>query len=77
MIRPLFFLLFLSTFALSGTKPNIVIFLADDLGWGDLACYGHRRIKKPNLDQFSKEGVRFTQAYSTIGVCSPSRSSIL
>ena len=77
MIRPLFFLLFLSTFALSGTKPNIVIFLADDLGWGDLACYGHRRIKTPNLDQFAKEGVRFTQAYSACGVCSPSRSSIL
>ena len=54
-----------------------MIFLADDLGWGDLSCYGHPRIKTPNLDQFAKEGVRFTQAYSACGVCSPSRSSIL
>ena len=58
-------------------RPNILIFLADDLGWGDLSCYGHPRIKTPNLDQFAKEGVRFTQAYSACGVCSPSRSSIL
>ncbi len=57
--------------------PNFVVFLADDLGWGDLACYGHPVIQTPNLDQFSTEGVRFTQAYSSCGVCSPSRSSIL
>ncbi|MDB4266412.1 sulfatase-like hydrolase/transferase, partial [bacterium] len=58
-------------------QPNIVIFLTDDLGWGDLACYGHPRIKTPHLDKFATEGVRFTQAYSACGVCSPSRSSIL
>ncbi|EMI17694.1 arylsulfatase A, partial [Rhodopirellula maiorica SM1] len=58
-------------------RPNFVVFLADDLGWGDLACYGHPKIETPNLDQFAKEGVRFTQAYSACGVCSPSRSSIL
>lgn len=58
-------------------RPNILIFLADDLGWGDLACYGHPRIKTPHLDKFATEGVRFTQAYSACGVCSPSRSSIL
>lgn len=57
--------------------PNFVVFLADDLGWGDLACYGHPIIQTPNLDQFAREGVRFTQAYSACGVCSPSRSSIL
>ena len=57
--------------------PNFVIFLADDLGWGDLAGYGHPIIQTPNLDQFAKEGLRFTQAYSACGVCSPSRSAIL
>ncbi|MCA9025995.1 MAG: sulfatase-like hydrolase/transferase [Planctomycetaceae bacterium] len=57
--------------------PNIVVFLADDLGWGDLACYGNDVIKTPHLDQFATEGVRFTQCYSACGVCSPSRSSIL
>ena len=59
------------------SHPNFVVFLADDLGWGDLACYGHPKIQTPNLDRFASEGVRFTQAYSACGVCSPSRSSIL
>lgn len=57
--------------------PNVVVFLADDLGWGDLACYGHPLIKTPNLDQFAKEGVRLTDCYSACGVCSPSRAAIL
>ena len=58
-------------------KPNVVIFLVDDMGWGDLGCYGHTAIQSPNLDKFATEGVRFTQCYSACGVCSPSRSSIL
>jgi arylsulfatase A len=59
-------------------KPtNFVVFLTDDLGWGDLACYGHSVIQTPNLDKFAKQGMRFTQSYSACGVCSPSRSSIL
>ena len=58
-------------------RPNIVVFLADDLGWGDLACYGHPRIKTPHLDQFAAQGLRFKQCYSACAVCSPSRSSIL
>lgn len=61
----------------SNQPANFVVFLADDLGWGDLACYGHPKIQTPNLDRFADEGVRFTQAYSACGVCSPSRSSIL
>lgn len=61
----------------AGEKPNFIVYLTDDLGWGDLACYGHPVIQTPHLDQFAKEGVRFTQAYSSCGVCSPSRSSIL
>lgn len=58
-------------------QPNIVIFLADDLGYGDLGCYGHPLIKTPNLDAFAKQGIRLTQCYSASAVCSPSRSAIL
>jgi arylsulfatase A len=58
-------------------RPNIVVFLADDLGWGDLGCQGHPIIQTPNLDAFAREGVRFTQCYSGSAVCSPSRSAIL
>lgn len=57
--------------------PNIVVVLADDLGWGDLGCYGHPLIRTPNLDRFAGQGVRFSQCYSACGVCSPSRSAIL
>ena len=52
-------------------RPNIVVFLVDDMGWGDLACYGNPVIQSPNLDRFATEGVRFTQCYSACGVCSP------
>jgi arylsulfatase A len=58
-------------------SPNIILFLADDLGYGDLGCYGHPVIKSPNLDAFAKEGVRLTQCYSGSAVCSPSRSTLL
>ena len=59
------------------SKPNIVVFLADDMGWGDSATYGHPLIKTPNLDKLASQGVKFTQCYSACGVCSPSRSAIL
>jgi len=58
-------------------QPNLILFLADDLGWGDLACYGHPVIKTPNLDAFAKQGVRLTHCYSASAVCSPSRSALL
>jgi arylsulfatase A len=58
-------------------RPNVVVFLADDLGWGDLGCYGNRTIRTPHLDAFAKEGVRLTQCYAASAVCSPSRSAIL
>jgi arylsulfatase A-like enzyme len=57
-------------------RPNIVFILADDLGYGDLASYGHLRIKTPHLDQLAAEGTRFTQYY-THAVCSPSRVALL
>lgn len=58
-------------------QPNIVVFLADDMGWGDSATYGHELIQTPNLDKLASQGVKFTQCYSACGVCSPSRSAIL
>ena len=57
--------------------PNIVVILCDDLGYGDLACYGHPKIKTPFLDQMAKDGIRFTDFYSTAPVCSPSRVGLL
>ena len=71
-------LLVLCKFLSAEDRPaNFVIFLTDDLGWGDLACYGHEVIQTPHLDRFAKEGIKYTQCYSACGVCSPSRSSIL
>ena len=67
----------LSTAAAGPAKPNVVVFLADDMGWGDSATYGHPLIKTPNLDKLASQGVKFRQCYSACGVCSPSRSSIL
>lgn len=58
-------------------RPNFVVFLVDDMGWGDSATYGHPLIKTPNLDKLAAQGVKFTQCYSACGVCSPSRSAIL
>ncbi len=58
-------------------KPNLILFLADDLGYGDLGCFGHPVIKTPNLDSFAKQGLRLTQCYSASAVCSPSRSALL
>jgi arylsulfatase A-like enzyme len=59
------------------SKPNIIVVMADDMGWGDSATYGHNKIKTPNLDKLASQGVKFTQGYSSAGVCSPARSSIL
>jgi len=57
--------------------PNIIILVADDLGWGDLGCYGNPIIKTPNLDNLANSGIRFTQFHSAAAICSPSRASLL
>ncbi|MEZ6130317.1 MAG: sulfatase-like hydrolase/transferase [Planctomycetaceae bacterium] len=57
--------------------PNIILILADDLGYGDLGCYGHPVAKTPHLDQLAKDGVRFTQHYSNGPECSPTRTALL
>jgi arylsulfatase A-like enzyme len=58
-------------------KPNIVILLTDDLGYGDLSCYGATRIHTPNVDRLAAEGMRFTQAYAPASTCTPSRYGLL
>lgn len=60
-----------------GSKPNIVILYADDMGYGDLGCYGHPSIRTPNLDRMAAEGLRFTDFYSAAEVCTPSRAALL
>ncbi|OVE73503.1 arylsulfatase [bacterium B17] len=58
-------------------RPNIVVVLCDDLGYGDLECYGHPHIKTPHLNRMAEEGIRFTDFYSTAPVCSPSRVGLM
>ena len=58
-------------------QRNVIIVYADDLGFGDLSCYGSHQISTPNLDRLCAEGLKFTNAYSTSAVCTPSRYSIL
>jgi arylsulfatase A-like enzyme len=58
-------------------RPNIIVILADDLGYGDLGCYGQTAIKTPNLDQLAATGLRFTSCYAGSTVCAPSRATLM
>src|SRR5689334_11064449 len=58
-------------------RPNFVIIFADDLGYGDLECYGHPRFKTPRLNRMAAEGVRLTQLYVPTPYCAPSRGTLL
>jgi len=58
-------------------KPNIIFIMADDLGYGDLGCYGQKKIKTPNIDRLAKQGMRFLQAYAGSTVCAPSRCVLM
>ena len=75
--------LLLATFAffagsqLRAAPPNFVVIFADDLGWGDLGCYGHPTINTPNLDAMAAEGMKFTSFYSASPVCTPSRAALM
>jgi arylsulfatase A-like enzyme len=60
-----------------GNRPNIIFIMADDMGYGDLGCYGAQKIATPNIDRLAQEGIRFTDAHSSAAVCTPSRYSVL
>src|SRR6478672_10558478 len=59
------------------SRLNVVLILADDLGWTDLSCYGSDLYQSPNIDRLARDGMRFTQAYSACTVCSPSRAALM
>jgi len=59
------------------SRPNIVFMLADDLGWGELGCYGQQKIRTPHLDRLASQGMRFTQHYSGAPVCAPARDVLM
>lgn len=71
------FLITTVTFGQNDTSPNIILLLIDDMGWSDLACYGNEFHETPNIDNLASQGMKFTDAYASCGVCSPSRASIL
>ena len=58
-------------------QPNVVLIFVDDMGYGDLGCYGHPNIKTPNIDNMADEGIRFTSFYAVASVCTPSRAGLL
>ena len=60
-----------------GDRPNVVIIFCDDLGYGDLACFGHPTIRTPNLDRMAREGQKWTSFYVAASVCTPSRSALM
>jgi len=77
-----FFTLLLSVIVLfhcqvPGPPPNIILIVVDDMGWSDLGCYGNDFHETPNIDRLAENGIRFTNAYATCPVCSPTRASIL
>jgi arylsulfatase A-like enzyme len=66
-----------ATAAKPAKTPNVIYILADDLGMGDLGCYGQQKLKTPNIDRLADEGMRFTDHYSGNTVCSPSRAVLM
>ena len=73
----LFGVLFSSPVLSAAEKPNIIVIMADDMGYGDLSCYGATRVKTPNIDRLAAEGQRFTSGYCSASTCTPTRYSFL
>lgn len=75
-VKNLLFVL-VTSLSLAQTKPNIIYIYADDLGYGELGCYGQKKIKTPNIDKLASEGMKFTQHYAGAPVCAPSRCMLM
>lgn len=71
------FALLASLGCLAADRPNVVVILADDIGYGDLSCYGARRVSTPNVDRLARGGVRFTDGHASAATCTPSRFALL
>lgn len=68
--------LFVCSFAGATERPNVVIFIADDLGWHDMGTYGNRDVRTPNIDKLATEGTKFNRAFAASPTCAPSRSAL-
>jgi arylsulfatase A-like enzyme len=80
LLVPLMMVLGMSVVSVCGAeviRPNIIFIMADDLGYGDVGCYGQKRIQTPNIDRLAKEGLRFTDFYAGSTVCAPSRCVLM
>src|SRR5580658_8486285 len=77
LIRSAFLCVLLALPLRAADKPNIIFILADDLGYGDLGCYGQQLIQTPNLDHMAAGGLRFTHFYAGAPVCAPSRAVLM
>ncbi len=69
--------LLLTVSMIGSSRPNVLLILADDLGYGDLSCYGTDKVDTPHIDPIAREGLRFTDAHSPASVCTPTRYNIL
>lgn len=76
-MKPLAILLALLAPALAADRPNFIIVLCDDLGYGDIGCFGNDVIQTPNIDQFAREGLRLTNCYAAAASCSPARTGLM
>ncbi len=74
---PLLLLFFSFTACVKSPEPNVILIMADDLGYGDLACYGSQIQQTPNLDQMAKGGIKFLDYHSSGAVCSPTRAALM
>lgn len=77
LLIPLLMLITPHVFGQNHSKPNIVIIYSDDVGYGDLSCYGATKIKTPNIDKIASEGIRFTNSHTTSSTCTPARFGLL
>src|SRR5688572_8701526 len=69
--------LIVNSLASATDRPNIVLIYADDLGYGDVGCYGATEVRTPNIDRLAREGLRFTDGHSAAATCTPSRYAML